>query len=102
MCVAFLSLTFQSGVLIVATADGGTFNDEKEGIKVPFELGTVAMANSGKNCTSPSLSSSFISSLSSLAANTSQVRLLLLALHLRSDSSPIRSSSSPSPLTLPS
>ncbi|GAA6012629.1 hypothetical protein JCM10207_009062 [Rhodosporidiobolus poonsookiae] len=28
---------------------GGTFNDEKEGLKVPFELGTVAMANSGKN-----------------------------------------------------
>ncbi|GAA5932994.1 hypothetical protein JCM10213_009261 [Rhodosporidiobolus nylandii] len=28
---------------------GGAFNDEKEGLKVPFELGTVAMANSGKN-----------------------------------------------------
>ncbi|GAA5828999.1 hypothetical protein JCM11251_004093 [Rhodosporidiobolus azoricus] len=28
---------------------GGAFNDEKEGLKVPFQLGTVAMANSGKN-----------------------------------------------------
>ncbi|GAA5857315.1 hypothetical protein JCM8547_002214 [Rhodosporidiobolus lusitaniae] len=28
---------------------GGTFSDEKEGLKIPFELGTVAMANSGKN-----------------------------------------------------
>ncbi|GAA5973266.1 hypothetical protein JCM11641_003041 [Rhodosporidiobolus odoratus] len=28
---------------------GGAFNDEKEGLKVPFELGTIAMANSGKN-----------------------------------------------------
>ncbi|GAA6062696.1 hypothetical protein JCM10212_004754 [Sporobolomyces blumeae] len=28
---------------------GGTFNDEKEGLKTPFELGTIAMANSGKN-----------------------------------------------------
>ncbi|GAA5998088.1 uncharacterized protein JCM10292_002315 [Rhodotorula paludigena] len=28
---------------------GGSFKDEKEGLKVPFELGTVAMANSGKN-----------------------------------------------------
>ncbi|GAA6047700.1 hypothetical protein JCM3770_001727 [Rhodotorula araucariae] len=28
---------------------GGAFNDEKDGLKVPFQLGTVAMANSGKN-----------------------------------------------------
>ncbi|KPV76885.1 uncharacterized protein RHOBADRAFT_51870 [Rhodotorula graminis WP1] len=28
---------------------GGTFNDEKDGLKIPFQLGTVAMANSGKN-----------------------------------------------------
>ncbi|GAA5976587.1 hypothetical protein JCM5350_006690 [Sporobolomyces pararoseus] len=28
---------------------GGAFNDEKEGLKVNFELGTIAMANSGKN-----------------------------------------------------
>ncbi|KAM0792679.1 hypothetical protein ACM66B_002459 [Microbotryomycetes sp. NB124-2] len=28
---------------------GGAFNDEKEGLKVPFEYGTLAMANSGKN-----------------------------------------------------
>ncbi|BGP22244.1 peptidyl-prolyl cis-trans isomerase, cyclophilin-type [Rhodotorula toruloides] len=28
---------------------GGSFNDEKDGLKVPFELGTIAMANSGKN-----------------------------------------------------
>ncbi|GAA5908798.1 uncharacterized protein JCM6883_004171 [Sporobolomyces salmoneus] len=28
---------------------GGTFNDEKEGLKTAFELGTIAMANSGKN-----------------------------------------------------
>lgn len=31
-------------------ADGGTFNDEKEGLKTTFQLGTIAMANSGKNC----------------------------------------------------
>lgn len=29
--------------------DGGTFNDEKEGLKIPFQQGTVAMANSGKS-----------------------------------------------------
>ncbi|GAA5961560.1 hypothetical protein JCM3765_002627 [Sporobolomyces pararoseus] len=28
---------------------GGSFNDEKEGLKINFELGTIAMANSGKN-----------------------------------------------------
>ncbi|GAA6010851.1 hypothetical protein JCM11491_004565 [Sporobolomyces phaffii] len=28
---------------------GGAFNDEKEGLKTTFELGTIAMANSGKN-----------------------------------------------------
>ncbi|GAA5865346.1 hypothetical protein JCM1840_001536 [Sporobolomyces johnsonii] len=28
---------------------GGAFNDDKEGLKTPFELGTLAMANSGKN-----------------------------------------------------
>ncbi|GAA5867481.1 hypothetical protein JCM3774_002918 [Rhodotorula dairenensis] len=28
---------------------GGDFNDEKEGLKVPFQKGTLAMANSGKN-----------------------------------------------------
>ncbi len=31
-------------------ADGGTFNDEKEGLKAAFAQGTIAMANSGKNC----------------------------------------------------
>ncbi|KAJ1554582.1 hypothetical protein HK096_002878 [Nowakowskiella sp. JEL0078] len=28
---------------------GGRFNDEKEGLKLKFKLGTIAMANSGKN-----------------------------------------------------
>ncbi|ORY80700.1 cyclophilin-like domain-containing protein [Leucosporidium creatinivorum] len=28
---------------------GGSFNDEKEGLKTSFQLGTIAMANSGKN-----------------------------------------------------
>ncbi|POY76150.1 hypothetical protein BMF94_0873 [Rhodotorula taiwanensis] len=29
---------------------GGSFNDEKEGLKIAFQKGTLAMANSGKNC----------------------------------------------------
>uniref|UniRef100_A0A0K3CIN9 peptidylprolyl isomerase n=1 Tax=Rhodotorula toruloides TaxID=5286 RepID=A0A0K3CIN9_RHOTO len=29
---------------------GGSFNDEKDGLKMPFQLGTIAMANSGKSC----------------------------------------------------
>ncbi|GAA5842889.1 hypothetical protein JCM3766R1_005693 [Sporobolomyces carnicolor] len=43
---------------------GGTFNDEKEGLKTPFELGTIAMANSGKN----SNTSQFFVTLTSDAA----------------------------------
>ncbi|GAA6035020.1 hypothetical protein JCM8097_002146 [Rhodosporidiobolus ruineniae] len=43
---------------------GGEFNDEKEGLKTPFELGTVAMANSGKN----SNTSQFFLTLTSDAA----------------------------------
>ncbi|SCV72656.1 BQ2448_4193 [Microbotryum intermedium] len=31
---------------------GGTFNDEKEGLKIGFQNGTIAMANSGKNSNS--------------------------------------------------
>jgi hypothetical protein len=29
--------------------DGGTFKDEAEGLKIPFERGTLGMANGGKN-----------------------------------------------------
>ncbi|GAA5885046.1 hypothetical protein JCM6882_007208 [Rhodosporidiobolus microsporus] len=43
---------------------GGAFNDEKEGLKIPLELGSVAMANSGKN----SNTSQFFLTLTSDAA----------------------------------
>lgn len=36
--------------LTLRRADGGSFNDEKEGLKIAFQKGTLAMANSGKNC----------------------------------------------------
>lgn len=35
--------------LKIRCADGGPFNDEKEGLKTAFALGTVGWANSGKN-----------------------------------------------------